>query len=137
MKKAIGQFLLLICILIAIGCNANTSNIGDSFVFQNFKSLDLFGDHLNDEQSIHALVEALDLNSHEKHFAEITDVEEENEEKNSSQEKLSSNTFFVLFSNDDIAIHLSSKLQKNTLSFEAKRVMVSFKHYERFQVYRI
>jgi GH25 family lysozyme M1 (1,4-beta-N-acetylmuramidase) len=137
MKKAIGQFLLLICILIASGCNANTSNFGASFIFQNFKSLEQFDVIFNDNQSAPQIQEAFDFNAHRNHFVEITDVEEENEERASSQEKLSSHTFFVLFFNTDVAKHLSNKLQKNILSFEANCVMVSFKHYLHFQVYRI
>ncbi|WP_158974155.1 hypothetical protein [Cellulophaga sp. L1A9] len=137
MKKAFGQFLLLICILITSGCNASNSNIGDSFIVPNFSSLEHSVAPLIDEQSIPQFLETIDFNGHKKHFAEISDIEEENEERVSSQEKLSSNAFSVLSFNIDVAEHLSNKLQKHTLSFEARCVTVFFKHYIRFQVYRI
>ncbi|MBA6314358.1 hypothetical protein [Cellulophaga baltica] len=137
MKKAFGQFLLLICILLTNGCNASNSNVGDSFIFQNFNSLEHYENYLNDDPSIPQFVEAQDFNTHKRHFAEISDVEEENEERVSSQEKFSNLAFSVHYFNHDSVEQLSYKLQKNIRSFEAKCVAVCFKLYVRFQVYRI
>jgi len=137
MKKAFGQFLLLICILITNGCNASNSNVGGSFIFQNFNSLERYGNYLNDDPSIPQFVEAQDFNAHKRHFAEISDVEEENEERVSSQEKISNLTFSDHSFDHDSVKQLSYKLLKDIRSFEAKCVAVCFKHYVRFQVYRI
>ncbi|QWX84362.1 hypothetical protein H0I23_01545 [Cellulophaga sp. HaHaR_3_176] len=136
MKKIVGQFLFFFCILLLNGCNSSYLNIGANLSSENDKSFNSISESHHYTGDNYIIDSQIDSNK--LLFAEITDIEEENEKTSlTSREKASFSNFLTIGTSDELLEHLFFKLHKNILAFKANNFTPSLRRYLVFQNYRI